>query len=534
MSNEKDKRSWRQWGLRKQLLVFLGSWTSVMLTFVLVVVVAVMVSLVVQGKQHAEDAVLKEVQNNMVSRADAISSLLDQTFYRYEKSLRTFQNAYEMLLDTSKTLPFQARTNYVDFNDTVLPGLTYDARCNCTQSVAASVYYVPESNNYNLQSLLSLTMKDNIERTQHIDSFLVPLYATNPEYLLLLFGMSNGGVYRRFPGKNVDETRAYDPRQRPWYTVSLQSPDQLNWAGPFLDAFGKGQVISCSRTVRRPNSGAIEGVASLNILITAIQDVVASLQVPFGGSAMLVNKDSSVVAHEKFGRFNNKTTIFELEPLSSLQWNFIKQRSKGLMVISKNGADYILSYNLIRGSFYLLTLVKKSLVTESVTQVQHDISATQAQVIGVTVGVACGVVLLTLACVLLASLRISRPVNEVQQLADKIVMNAGGRESLFANVDVPKYNGKDAPEPKSSNEAQQLKHSFLKLISRLKQEEAERATVDPRPPNPYYGNLARQTWKPTWTPALLRPASVASAPTAPDDVHLSAAVPSTSILPPTY
>eukprot|EP00762_Andalucia_godoyi_P006871 ANDGO_00908.mRNA.1 cache domain protein len=535
-------KNWRSWGLRKQLVVFLGGWTSIFMVVAISVVVAVILSLVDQGSTLARDVVVTQAKSNLASVSHSNSALLETSLLRYQKSLLIVVNALQDLLDNSTRLPLAFSPAYFDFNHSTLPGNFLDPRCGCMQSDTTSVYYIPESHPSNISALMTSAIADNINRTQLIDIYLTQIYRMNPDVLLLLFGMEEGPVYRRFPGKTVDETRTYTPVTRPWYRSAANSPTTPVWSSPFLDAFGKGWVVSVSRSVHRSNtSSAFVGVASVNILTTSIRRFVLDLEVPAAGSATLVFRDGVIVADARFNQSGSVTkSIFETivnsdgsTAISQSLWNTIRSvSSQGLYEIDINGAKHFLTANaILDGTFLLLTVAQESVIVASATAVREDIEITRNDLFMILFLVSFATFLGVLVCVVILSYHISRPVAEMQDVADSIIKNSADKSTLFSDLHLN-------PLPKQSqrctNEASQLQNTFWSLILHMKEEEGRKTNRDLHPPNPFYDNPAWQVWKPGWTPEMLHPPQgvEASAPVGVHDVSIRPL--STSILPPGY
>ncbi|NOY74244.1 MAG: protein kinase [Kiritimatiellaeota bacterium] len=76
----------------------------------------------------------------------------------------------------------------------------------------------------------------------------------------IYLGLPNGLMFN-FPGHS-ELPNSYDPRKRKWYKDALTS-DKLVWSNPYKDAFGRGLVVSASKSVRG-TKGEILGVAGID------------------------------------------------------------------------------------------------------------------------------------------------------------------------------------------------------------------------------------------------------------------------------
>ncbi len=72
------------------------------------------------------------------------------------------------------------------------------------------------------------------------------------------------GVHTAYPGHG-GYAESFDPRQRPWYTLSMNEPaHRVQWGNPYVDASGLGRILPCSTSVLA-DDGSLLGVAGMDI-----------------------------------------------------------------------------------------------------------------------------------------------------------------------------------------------------------------------------------------------------------------------------
>eukprot|EP01028_Stygiella_incarcerata_P014604 TRINITY_DN98_c0_g2_i1.p1 TRINITY_DN98_c0_g2~~TRINITY_DN98_c0_g2_i1.p1 ORF type:complete len:607 (-),score=166.19 TRINITY_DN98_c0_g2_i1:133-1953(-) len=530
---------WKRWSLRRQLLTILPTWVISVLLLVVIVVVIIVAVLHSEGTTLARDAILDQVKDNLKSGGDATAQVLSSTFSRMEKSVKLMVRGLERMVDPSYSFPLSPRVSYFDYTVESELKMAFDDRSRQNVTLDTSVYYLPHSNTSNIDGLRTAEIDRLINATSHIDTYTKALFRSNQDYLILIFGMKNS-LYRRYPGMLLDATREYDPVIRPWYTSARDDPGVVKYTGPFWDAFGKGWVISVSLAVNEaPSSSIFLGTASINIVITEIQDLVLELNAGIKGSSILVRNDAdgTVVAHKDFTRYQESTTtLFALEPgvFSREEWNSIRAaKSSDLIEVEKDGEDHYMFYIPIKDTFILMTFVSKDDAEKTSDDISDDIGDAVTKVVVSLVIVVLSTIALSMLLIGIEAIRISKPVHDIQKVSRKITQNSASQGVMFQ--DLPRVKGVDwdddtpPPEKPSSSEIQRLKNAFYFLVKKLRKEEFEKSQMPEFPENPYFERPETHCWKDGWKPQEER---------LPDEghevrsAHTSIAPPSLHIAPP--
>lgn len=88
-------------------------------------------------------------------------------------------------------------------------------------------------------------------------------YSESPYVMNVYMGTDTGALYLSpLPPSEVDLT-GYDPRQRGWYVLALESPGELVWTEPYLDAATGDSTMTLAKTITNDN-GEIIGVLGLD------------------------------------------------------------------------------------------------------------------------------------------------------------------------------------------------------------------------------------------------------------------------------
>ncbi|MEP5762258.1 MAG: cache domain-containing protein [Litoreibacter sp.] len=95
--------------------------------------------------------------------------------------------------------------------------------------------------------------------------------------------------------KQFDDADTFDPRSRPWYQNAKTELDSI-WTDPYIFFTSQSPGITIASPVVGEN-GTVRGVIGVDIEISAISKFLADLKVGENGSALIVNRNSDVIAH---------------------------------------------------------------------------------------------------------------------------------------------------------------------------------------------------------------------------------------------
>jgi len=125
-----------------------------------------------------------------------------------------------------------------------------------------------------------------------LDDVMTPLLSSDQRITQIYVGTESGILYLHPWMTGISPT--YDPRTRDWYTSALKS-DTVTWSDPYIDASGKGLMITCSRQVPGGSEGKTWVVAS-DVTLSTVNSQIIGTQVDGNGYAFLLDKQGNVVA----------------------------------------------------------------------------------------------------------------------------------------------------------------------------------------------------------------------------------------------
>ena len=133
---------------------------------------------------------------------------------------------------------------------------------------------------------------DELSSLSAMNDVLIPVLSSDPRITQIYLGTGSGILYLHPWMTGISSS--YDPRTRDWFTRALQSGN-VTWSDPYVDASGKGLMITCSRQVPGDSDGRTWVVAS-DVTLSTVNSQIIGTQVGSNGYAFLLDKQGNVVA----------------------------------------------------------------------------------------------------------------------------------------------------------------------------------------------------------------------------------------------
>jgi diguanylate cyclase (GGDEF)-like protein/PAS domain S-box-containing protein len=118
---------------------------------------------------------------------------------------------------------------------------------------------------------------------------------THPETTYVYIGTKWGGYVQWPDGLG---TSKFDPRQRPWYSLAMNNPDNVEISAPYTSAIDNSNnvIVSASTTVRNA-SGEIVGVVGIDVSLQKLSEMIRNITIGDTGYVFLYLKDGTMLAH---------------------------------------------------------------------------------------------------------------------------------------------------------------------------------------------------------------------------------------------
>ncbi|MDM5319687.1 methyl-accepting chemotaxis protein [Bacillus altitudinis] len=105
-------------------------------------------------------------------------------------------------------------------------------------------------------------------------------------------GTTDGKIFG-FPKFDLGE--GYDPSKQGWFKQAAAKPDQVVWTDPYVDKATKKVIVSATKAIVK--NGKVIGVAGLDLKLSAIQSYINEQEIPYKGTAFLVDNTGTILAH---------------------------------------------------------------------------------------------------------------------------------------------------------------------------------------------------------------------------------------------
>ncbi len=136
------------------------------------------------------------------------------------------------------------------------------------------------------------SVDDELSALSQMDDLMQPLLASDTRLTQTYIGTGSGILWVN-PWLN-SVPASYDPRTRDWF-IRAQPDGLLVWSDPYVDAGGKGLMVTCSRQVGSGNSGWT-WVAGTDVTLETINSQIINTQVGERGYALLLDSRGNVIS----------------------------------------------------------------------------------------------------------------------------------------------------------------------------------------------------------------------------------------------
>jgi sigma-B regulation protein RsbU (phosphoserine phosphatase) len=215
-----------------------------------------------------------------------------------------------------------------------------------------------------------------------MDDVMGPLLSSDPRITQLYIGTGSGILYVHPWVSGI--SRSYDPRTRDWY-IHAEQTGTLSWSDPYVDASGKGLMITCSRPVAGSGGNSTWVVAS-DVTLSTINTQIINTQIGDQGYAMLIDSHGNVIARPGLTEGEKGwDEAFETEnllssnnsALASVARNMVAGESGTARVPFDDGEKYV-AYAPVKSINWSIAIV------EPVDEVIAPAQNTRAQIVNAT------------------------------------------------------------------------------------------------------------------------------------------------------
>ncbi|WP_191566858.1 methyl-accepting chemotaxis protein [Metabacillus idriensis] len=167
----------------------------------------------------------------------------------------------------------------------------------------------------------------------------------NDRVSLIYVGSEDKSLYIE---PEVDLPADFDPTSRPWYILAKDSPDKVVWTEPYEDATNGSFTVTGAKAVVENNK--VIGVVAFDLSLEAINEIVNSVKVGYGGYSFLLDQKGIALSHPT----EQGKDLSKLDFMKS-----VVEEEKGLVEYEFESDDRMLYFETINGLKWKIGAVYK-------------------------------------------------------------------------------------------------------------------------------------------------------------------------------
>lgn len=169
------------------------------------------------------------------------------------------------------------------------------------------------------------SVADELSALSQTDDLMHPMLVSDPRLTRAYIGTGSGILWVAPWVDGVPST--YDPRTRDWY-IRAQEAGHLVWSDPYVDAGGKGLMVTCSRLAGTDGDG-YRWVVGTDVTLETINSQIINTQVGERGYALLIDSRGNVISRPGI------TTGDEKWDESFTAENLLTSENEGLKTVAR-------------------------------------------------------------------------------------------------------------------------------------------------------------------------------------------------------
>ncbi|MEW6141664.1 MAG: SpoIIE family protein phosphatase [Chloroflexota bacterium] len=311
-----------------------------------------------------------------------------------------------------------------------------------------------------------------IEILANLDDVFIPIFSNDSNLATIYIG-TKSGIFKVYPWMAVPPE--YDCRTRPWFTRAAES-GKTGWTEPYIDAAGRGLMITCSTPIYSPER-LIVGTAAADISLQQISQGIIGTRIGQGGYAFLIDGSGKVLSRPGLTAgdkrwdesFQTENILLSTNAgLTKIAINMIAGQS-GVSRVPMDGGDKYIAYAPIKSTGWSIGVVMPideiiapaTATEDQILQATRDTSSNIERQIASTRNLFIGILLVSMVIICgiayFLARRITRPI---------LVLNKGAGVVGGGNLDY-------RLEIKTGDEIEDLAKAFNKMTADLKVHIAE-------------------------------------------------------------
>lgn len=225
---------------------------------------------------------------------------------------------------------------------------------------------------------------------------------THPNYQYVYMGTQTGG-YVQYPEGYMDGS--YDPRQRSWYPNALKNPDKAVLGSPYYFATDDIVIMGGSQALKDSN-GNIIGVVALDMSLDKITELVEKAGKDAKGYFTIIDDSGTIIADPNNNANNFKNVV---EVYGSEVSELILSGANYKEIELNNNSYFIKSLKSDNTNWTYVALLDKDSMLRPITRL-----------VKLAIAIVSIISILAVLIGIIISKKISKPIKEVSQAANKI------------------------------------------------------------------------------------------------------------------
>ena len=415
--------------------------TSMILTVVPLVIVA-MVLLSAIGHQSAEKIIRSDAEREMAQSLEIANEYISGALANNQLVAETLARAVEVTHSQMEALQASQGVTYA-MDEAIYHDILTDFVASNDDTFGGGIWFEPYAHRADREYYSPYCMRQN-GAVQYVDNYSL-----------------GDGVYY------TDQS---------WYTSATNTTQSVVWSEPYYDSFAQISMVTASAPIYQ--NGKLLGVATADVDLTSMQQMVTNLDIVSNGQAFLLDANGVYLAHEDSSKLLEQNIVEESNASLAQLGQEILKNGTGSGSYTEDGITYLAWYQQIPDSGWYIVSVAS-----------EDALMASTDALGATLAWSCVGFSVALFVILLVYLRhrIIQPLNALDRTARQI---AAGDLSVSVDQKAKYEFGRVNASLETMAAQLRLYIDYIREISQVLGEMAE-GNFDFKLRNQYTGEFAQ-------------------------------------------
>jgi hypothetical protein len=424
--------SWKDYTLRKQLLITFSTMTAISL---LTLGTACLIFVGVLSNIIYNDLYQAFLNNSQTSTSNIITNGAKLFDIKLSQITNNFPNLMTFNAEDSfrADYPFDNIQSHYNWPGDLINASyskIYDANITYLHSTINVYAHTP-----NDIPFLSADLQNTINKTAQMDYLFAITFANIPS-LFAGYIATPSKFLRYYPGA-VNSNRLtvyiqYNNLVDYWYTQVMSNPNTITYTSPYKDPINNELMITIGRTIHNPYNKNIIGAFGSDIILKSIQNEIKGLNYLNNSRTILFEKSSGYIIADSAVNITSLITYADVThpSISSNTWQSILDTQRTFFV---DNNYYFLSINLETSNkqYILVSIVPSYVITDSFLDIINKInSIINGEIIALVISFIFVFILAISVSILLTNYFV-KPLQKLANISAKMVNQIGEANLTF-------------------------------------------------------------------------------------------------------